>query len=70
MLYRESLSKKYPKNSLEEQKDYAILSTDDAQIFISSCAGDQVQVAWTQAGNKAELQSLARSIIGQLNPEI
>ena len=69
-LYRESLAKKYPKNSLEEQKDYAILSTDDAQIFISSCAGDQVQVAWTQAGNKAELQSLARSIIGQLNPEI
>jgi hypothetical protein len=69
-LYRESLAKKYPKNNLEEQKDYAILSTDDGQIFISSCAGDQVQVAWTQAGNKAELQNLARSIIGQLNPEI
>jgi hypothetical protein len=69
-LYRESLAKKYPKNSLEEQKDYAILSTDDAQIFISSCAGDQVQVAWTQAGNNAELHNLARSIIGQLNSEI
>jgi hypothetical protein len=69
-LYRESLAKKYPKNNLEEQKDYAILSTDDAQIFISSCVGDQVQIIWTQAVNKAELQNLARSIIGQLNPEI
>jgi hypothetical protein len=68
-LYRQALVKKYPKNNLEEQKDYAILSTEDSQIFITSQRDDQVQVVWTAAGSASELPALVQSITGQMNPE-